>query len=241
MASCTARVSANSRSSGIARCRHDQDRHPEARGRALVRLLQRRVRSLAAAGKPRTGGIDVGLEAFATLPMAPRIENPRYFKTAQAQLRRAQRQVARRKQRQSSAPQSGQALATSACAYWEPAQRFSSQDRSPAGQSVRLDLRRRLHIKGLASGMLAKAVHDVGWGMFLLILLSKAAEAGRVGRQGRCPWHVARMPLRGSRARKHSGIAGITVRRVGCRSREIMRPLSVSKPGTPASGVNASQ
>jgi hypothetical protein len=40
---------------------------------------------------------------------------------------------------------------------------------------------RRLGIQGLASGMLAKAVHDAGWGQFLTILLAKAAEAARVG------------------------------------------------------------
>jgi putative transposase len=42
-------------------------------------------------------GIDVGLERFATLSTGETIANPRYFKTAQAQLRRAQRRIARRK------------------------------------------------------------------------------------------------------------------------------------------------
>ena len=41
-------------------------------------------------------GIDVGLEAFATMSDGTRIENHRYYKTAQAKLRRAQRKVARR-------------------------------------------------------------------------------------------------------------------------------------------------
>jgi putative transposase len=36
-----------------------------------------------------------------------------------------------------------------------------------------------LNIKGLASGMLAKFIGDVGWGSFLTKLSYKAAEAGR--------------------------------------------------------------
>jgi putative transposase len=41
-------------------------------------------------------GVDVGLEAFATLSNGTRIENHRYYQAAQAKLRRAQRKVARR-------------------------------------------------------------------------------------------------------------------------------------------------
>jgi transposase len=46
-------------------------------------------------------GIDVGLEAFATLSNGKRIENHRYYKAAQAKLRRAQRKVARRQNKKS--------------------------------------------------------------------------------------------------------------------------------------------
>jgi putative transposase len=42
-------------------------------------------------------GLDVGLTAFVTLSDGTEIENPRYYKEAQARLRLAQRKVARRK------------------------------------------------------------------------------------------------------------------------------------------------
>ena len=37
-----------------------------------------------------------------------------------------------------------------------------------------------LHVKGLASGMLAKSVHATGWSAFLNKLAAKAEEAGRL-------------------------------------------------------------
>jgi len=36
-----------------------------------------------------------------------------------------------------------------------------------------------LNVTGLAGGMLAKAVHDAGWGNFLQRLADKAEDAGR--------------------------------------------------------------
>jgi len=36
-----------------------------------------------------------------------------------------------------------------------------------------------LNIKGLSGGILAKAVHDVGWSSFLKMLVYKAENAGR--------------------------------------------------------------
>jgi putative transposase len=130
---------------------------------------------------PVSVGIDVGLEAFATLSDGTRIENPRYFKTAQAQLRRAQRKVARRKR--------GSHRRRTAVRLLQRAHLHIGNQRRDFHHKVARQLVNQygyifvedLNIKGLASGMLAKAVHDVGWGMFLLILLSKAAEAARVG------------------------------------------------------------
>lgn len=49
----------------------------------------------------RTIGIDVGLESFAVLSDGTAIENPRYYRKAQAKLRRAQRKVARRPNKRS--------------------------------------------------------------------------------------------------------------------------------------------
>lgn len=134
-----------------------------------------------------TVGLDVGLEAFATLSDGTRIENPRYFKTAQARLRRAQRRVARRKKGSHRRRKAVEALQRAHVHVRNQRRDFHHQVARRLVNQFGYIFVEDLNIKGLASGMLAKAVHDVGWGMFLLILLSKAAEAARVGRKVDAP------------------------------------------------------
>jgi putative transposase len=126
-------------------------------------------------------GIDVGLEAFATLSDGTRIENPRYFRTAQAQLRRAQRKVARRKKGSHRRRKAVRLLQRAHTHIGNQRRDFHHQVSRRLVNQYGCVFVEDLNIKGLASGMLAKAVHDVGWGMFFLILLSKAEDAGRVG------------------------------------------------------------
>lgn len=128
-----------------------------------------------------TVGLDVGLEAFATLSDGTRIENPRYFKTAQAQLRRAQRRVARRRKGSHRRRKVVQALQQVHAHIKNQRRNFHHQVARSLVNRFGLIAVEDLNIKGLASGMLAKAVHDVGWGQFLTILLGKAVEAGRRG------------------------------------------------------------
>jgi putative transposase len=130
---------------------------------------------------PEAVGLDVGLEAFATLSDGTRIENPRYFKTAQAQLRRAQRKVARRKRGSHRRQKAVQHLQRVHAHIRNQRRNFHHQVARTLVNQYGAIFVEDLNVKGLASGMLAKAVHDVGWGQFLLILLAKAEEAVRVG------------------------------------------------------------
>jgi len=124
-------------------------------------------------------GIDVGLEAFATLSDGTRIENARYFKTAQARLRRAQRKVARRKRGGHRRRKAVRNLQRAHLHIRNQRRDFHHKEARKIVNRFGLIAVEDLNIKGLASGMLAKAVHDVGWSAFLLILLAKAEEAGR--------------------------------------------------------------
>jgi len=124
-------------------------------------------------------GIDVGLEAFATFSDGTRIENPRYFKTAQARLRRAQRKVARRKRRSQRRRKAVKALRRLHLHIHNQRRDFHHKVARSLVNRFGLIVVEDLNVKKLARSMLAKSVHDAAWGAFLLILLAKAEEAGR--------------------------------------------------------------
>ena len=124
--------------------------------------------------------IDVGLEAFATLSDGTRIENHRYYKTAQAKLRRAQRKLARRQNKKSKRRHK-------AILLLQKAHRHVANQRKDFQHKLSTQLVQNfgtiavedLNIKGLSAGVLGKAIHDVGWSTFLNMLAYKAENAGR--------------------------------------------------------------
>jgi putative transposase len=143
-------------------------------------------------------GLDVGLTAFATLADGTAVENPRYYKRAQARLRLAGRRVARRKR--------GGKNRRKAVLLLQKAHARVKNQRTDFHHKVARRLVNTygviavedLNIKGLASGMLAKSVNDAGWSAFISKLTYKAAEAGRKlvyvdprGTSQRCPCGVA--------------------------------------------------
>lgn len=125
-------------------------------------------------------GIDVGLTSFAVLSDGTEIENPRWYRAGQAELRIAQRRVSRRKNKRSNRRQKAVVLLQKAHA------RIANQRSDFQHKHSRKIVNRcgliaveDLNVKGLASGMLAKSVHDSGWSQFLNYLTYKAANAGR--------------------------------------------------------------
>lgn len=124
-------------------------------------------------------GVDVGLAAFATLSDGTEIENPRWSKEAQKKLRRAQRKVARRKK--------GSHRRRQAVLLLQKAHALIRNQRADFHHKLSrwlvdhhgLIAVEDLNIKGLAGGMLAKSVHDAGWGMFIDKIAYKAENAGR--------------------------------------------------------------
>lgn len=124
-------------------------------------------------------GIDVGLMHFATLSDGTTIENPRHYKKAQAQLRRAQRKVARRKR--------GSYRRRKSVVLLQKAHNHVRNQRRDFQHKLSRQLVNRygliavedLNVKGLAGGMLAKSVHDAGWSQFFSFTGYKAACADR--------------------------------------------------------------
>src|SRR5262249_50631701 len=124
-------------------------------------------------------GLDVGLLSFATLSDGTTIDNPRCYRKAQARLRRAQQRVARR-QRGAHNRRKAVVLLQKAHAHVANQRRdFHHKTARRLVNSYGVMAVEDLNVKGLASGMLARSVHDAGWSASINTLTYKAAEAGR--------------------------------------------------------------
>jgi putative transposase len=152
-------------------------------------------------------GIDVGLDSFATLSDGTTIENPRFGKEALAHLRRAQRRLERRTIRdrrgrvhgkQSRRREKAKLMLQKAYARVARQRRhFHHTEARKLVDRYSLIAVEDLQIKNMgrsAKGTsekpgsrvkqksgLNRSIFDAGWGMFVLILFSKAAEAGGLG------------------------------------------------------------
>src|SRR5262245_12665271 len=124
-------------------------------------------------------GLDVGLTAFTTLSDGTEIEDPRYYKEAQARLRRTQRKVARRKRGSNNRKKAVRDLQRAHAHVRSQRADFAHKLARTLVAMFGLIAVEQLNIKGLAAGMLAKSVNDAGWGSFIAKLTYKAAEAGR--------------------------------------------------------------
>lgn len=123
-------------------------------------------------------GVDLGLSALVTLSTSEKVEPPRYYRKAQAKLRRQQRRVSRRKKFSRG---------------WRKAQRLVAQTHAHIAnqrKDTAHKLSRRLvtefsliavedlNILGLAKSNLSKSVLDAGWAQLLQFTAYKAEEAG---------------------------------------------------------------
>jgi putative transposase len=125
-------------------------------------------------------GVDVGISTFAALSNGEKIMGPRAGRTAQGKLRVAQRRLARRKRGSRRRIKARRQVARAH-------ERMANVRRDHAHKTAR-DLVSRfglfavedLNVRGLAGGMLARDVHDQGWGRFLRLLSEKAECAARM-------------------------------------------------------------
>ena len=124
-------------------------------------------------------GVDVGITTFATFSDGTEIQNPRIYQTAQAELRRAQRRVARRKK--------GSHRRRKAVALLQQVHRQIVNRRSDFLHKRSTAVVRKygtivveaLNVSGMSKSNLAKQVLDCSWSEWFRQLSYKAEWAGR--------------------------------------------------------------
>jgi putative transposase len=134
---------------------------------------------------PKTGetvGVDVGIENFATLSTGEVIENPEFLRDAEASLKTAQRRISRRTNKRSGRRR--KAVKLLAKKHQQVRRRRRDFHHKTALKVVRefdAIAVEDLNVRGMVRNHhLAKSISDAGWSQFILILTSKAEEAGRV-------------------------------------------------------------
>jgi putative transposase len=132
---------------------------------------------------PSTGratGIDLGIEAFATLSDGTRIFHPGWYRKAERALKTAQRRVSRRKK--------GSELCRKAVTLLAKAHQRERRQRQDVHHKTALAIVRENDViyheelqvrKMVRNHHVAKSIADAGWSAFLSILSDKAACAGR--------------------------------------------------------------
>ncbi len=124
-------------------------------------------------------GIDVGLESFATLSNGEKIENPRFFRTDEKALAKAQRKLSKAEKGTLKRRKARKVVA-------HIHERIANRRLNFAHQTSRQLVNRygmialeKLNITKMQKNHhLAKSIADVSWNMFITITKSKAEEAG---------------------------------------------------------------
>jgi putative transposase len=125
-------------------------------------------------------GIDVGIENYAALSDGTFIQNPRFYECGQAELRRAQRRVARRINKKSNRRRKAVVLLQKVHARIANRRLdFLHKETTKLVQKYGTIVVENLNVKGLAGGILSKQVYDASWSTFFNFLSYKAEEAGR--------------------------------------------------------------
>jgi putative transposase len=149
----------------------------QADGWFVIFLCDVAERAVARAIAPPVG-IDLGLKAFLATSAGETVAPPKFYRQAQAKLRRAQRSVARKKKGGANRRKAVQRLARHHQHVRDQRRDFHHKTALDFVTRYGFIAHEALNVKGIARSRLAKSTHDAGWAQFLTILGHKAACAG---------------------------------------------------------------
>lgn len=124
-------------------------------------------------------GIDVGISNFAALSDGSFVPNPRFYENGQAELRRAQRKVARRKKGSNRRRKAVQLLRKVHERIANKRLDFLHKHSTAIVQKFGLIAIEDLNVAGMSKGNLAKQILDASWSTWRRLLFYKAEWAGR--------------------------------------------------------------
>jgi putative transposase len=123
-------------------------------------------------------GIDVGLKVFLADSDGNTVENPRFFRTSQATLRRKQRRLCARKKGSRRRRKIARSTAQTHLKIERQRRDFHFKTAKRYTDAYSTIVVEDLNLRGLARSKLAKSILDAAWGAFLDILTYKAVSAG---------------------------------------------------------------
>jgi putative transposase len=124
-------------------------------------------------------GIDVGVTTFATFSDGTKIQNPRIYQNTQAELRRAQRKVSRRKKGSHRRRKAVVQLQKIHARIVSQRSDFLHKHSTAVVRKYGTIVVEAVNVAGMSRSTLAKQILDCSWSEFFRMLKYKAAEAGR--------------------------------------------------------------
>lgn len=125
-------------------------------------------------------GIDIGLKSFAVTSDSEVIDNPKFYKRSQNKLTKLQRQHSKKLKGSSNREKLRLRLAKQHKKVANQRKDFINQVTSSITKNNDLVAVEDLNVKGMVKNhKLSKAIHDVGWGMFLTTLEWQCFKRGK--------------------------------------------------------------